>query len=356
MANCSNPACDQPGTHKCSACKTTLYCGTKCQTADWPHHKEECPGHLRKVGMVHLIKALRFDQEHNHAQTLHHSDLAATKLKLLKDRPTEDISTAMRSKFYALNMMNRHKEALECAKEWYCLWLTKHTHPPAIEAGFGLIESCIHNNEFFDAALYARTTWETLTLSRDSHIPDDKYQQFIAQGAHYLAKATLSLSQCGGFAPEEKREAGQEAITLARRALGIHTQLHGAESYQVAEVMSLLASALDYFNDVDDDESIRLFEQSKAIYSRVLGSMSGNVATVEYNLGVAHQNRAESARAANDLDRCITNLELSLPRHREAARIYRANDDMEYADRAAQCAVKVEEWLRAIERAAATRG
>ena len=155
METCSNPGCDQPGINKCSACKTTLYCGPICQTADWAHHKEECPGHLRKVGMANLEKAQGFYRECNWPQSLRYSDLAATKLKQIKDRPVEDISGALSYKHNALNMMGRHKEALECAKEWYCLWLTNHTHPGAIEAGFALIESCIHNKEFFDAVLYA---------------------------------------------------------------------------------------------------------------------------------------------------------------------------------------------------------
>ena len=53
---CSNPGCDQPGTNACRACKTASYCGVNCQTADWPSHKEECDGHLRKVGMANSVK------------------------------------------------------------------------------------------------------------------------------------------------------------------------------------------------------------------------------------------------------------------------------------------------------------
>ena len=117
MATCSNPGCDQPGTNKCSACKATPYCGPICQTADWTRHKEECPGHLRKVGMANLEKAQGFYREHNWPQTLHYSDLAVTKLKQIKDRPIELISEALRCKFIALNMMGRHSEAVECAKE-----------------------------------------------------------------------------------------------------------------------------------------------------------------------------------------------------------------------------------------------
>ena len=156
-------------------------------------------------------------------------------------------------------------------KKWYCLYLTKHTHPHAIEAGFALIESCIHNKEFFDAVLYARTSWETITLSRDSHIPDDEREWFIAKGAHYLAKATFALAMNGGVSAEEKQATGVEAIMLARRALEIHTQLHGAESNEVAGDMPTLASVLNYFNDIDDDEVPRrkpFMLESKAVCLR----------------------------------------------------------------------------------------
>ena len=350
MTTCSNPGCDQPGTNKCSACKTTFYCSTICQTADWAHHKEECPGHLLKVGMANLEKARGFGEEKNFPKSLHHANLAATKLKQLKDRPVEDISQALRCKFNALSMMDRHREGLECAKEWYCLWLTKHTHPPAILAGFAVIESCIHNKEFFDAVLYARTTWETLTLSRDSHIPDNQRDWFIAQGAHFLAKAIKSFAQYGDMPAEEQKKAGVEAIMRSRRALEIDTQLYGAESIKIAEDMTLIAQILDFFDHVDNDEVLRLNEQSKAIFARVQGSLSTNVAAVETNLAAVHRNRANRAyaahdldrcvanfelalpHAAHDLDRCVVNFELALPHFREAARIYRAINLMGMAD------------------------
>ena len=360
METCACPGCDQPGTNKCSACKTTPYCGTICQTSDWPHHKEECPGHLRKVGMANLAKAKDFYDANNFVQTLRYSDIAATKLKQIKDRPIEDIDEAMSCKFFSLNVLGRHKEALECAKEWYCLYLTKHTHPPAIEAGFALIESCIHNKEFFDAVLYARTSWETITLSRDSHIPDDEREWFIAKGAHYLAKATFALAMNGGVSAEEKQATGVEAIMLARKALEIHTRLSGIESEEAAEDMSLLASSLDYFSDVDDDEVPRLRQQSIAIFARVYGSLSPNVATGERLLGLSYRKRAGRARTANDLERCVANLELALPRYREAARIFRAINHVDKAEDCAHGAVAIEENLRVtaaiIAAATATRG
>ena len=346
MATCANPGCDQPGTNKCSACKTTPYCGPICQTADWVLHKEECPGHLRKIGMANLEKAKGFNRVQNYPQTLRHAELAANKLKQLKERPVELIDEALKSKCNALLFMGRNREALECAKEWYCLWPTKHTHPPAIIASFAVIESCLHNKEFFDAALYARTLWETITLSRDSHIPDNQREDFTARGAMELARALWQLAQHGGMPAEEKQGAGVEAIMLSRRALEINTQLHGAESREVGNDMSALASILDCFSDVDDDEVLRLHEQAKTVYARVQGSLSSNVAICEYNLGVTYFKRAKRAHAAHDLDRCVANLELALSHFREAARIYRAINHMDDADDAARDVVKIEEELR----------
>ena len=93
VATCSNPGCDQPGTKSCSACKTTFYCCVICQTADWTKHKEECDGHLRKVGKANLEKALGFYRQQNWMQALRYGELAATKLKQLKDRRLETVQT-----------------------------------------------------------------------------------------------------------------------------------------------------------------------------------------------------------------------------------------------------------------------
>ena len=347
VAICVRPGCDQPGPSLCASCRLVGYCCRTCQVEDWPRHKEvDCQGHIRKVGMAHLEKAEGFRRDHNYMQTLRYSELALEKLKQLNDRPIEAIDDALRCKFNALNTMGRDKEALECAKEWYCLYPTNHTHPPAIKASFYLIESCIHNNEYFDAELYARTTWETITLSRDSHIPDDQRQWFTAQGAYYLAFAMLHLAQNGDIPPESNQAVGQEAIALARRALEIHTQLNGLEHKDVANAMKLLADALDYFNNVDDDEVLRLYEQSNAIQARVVGSSSVNVAAGESNLALAYRNRAKRAQAVNDLDRELANLELALPHYREAARIYRAINYVDDADEAVQDIVEIEDALR----------
>ena len=308
--------------------------------------------------MAHLQKARGFNRDDNFVQLLRYSELALVKLKQLHDRPIEAIDDALRYKFNALNFMDQNREALECAKEWYCLYPTNHTHPPAIEASFYLIESCIHNQEYEDAELYARTTWETITLSRDSHIPDNRRQWFTAQGAYYLAKAMLCLADHGDIPPEANQTVGQEAIALARRALEIHTQLTGLEHEDVATAMSLLADTLDYFDNVDDVEVLRLYEQSIAIQARVEGSSSVNVAVGENNLADAYRQRAMRARTANDVDRELANLELTLPHYRESVRIYRAINRADDADEVAQDVVQVEETLRlcTIAKATATRG
>ena len=347
METCSRPGCDEPGTSLCGSCRLVKYCCRICQVEDWPRHKEvDCQGHLRKVGMAHLQKADGFRRDRNLVQLLRYSELALVKLKQLKDRPIEAIDDALRYKFNALNLMGRHREALECVKERYCLYLREHTHPPAIRASFSLIESCLHNKEYVDAELYARTTWETITLSRDSHIPDNRRHWFTAQGAYYLAFAMLELAKNGGDIPPEGNQAvGQEAIGLARRALEIRTQLYGNEDSVVAAATLLRARTLDYFNEDNDveEEVIRLIEQAMAITARVEGSSTVNVGVGENNLGDAYRKRATRARAANDLDRVLANLELALPHYREALRIFRAVDRLDAADESARSIVEVEE-------------
>ena len=296
--------------------------------------------------MSNLQKAEGFYRDSNWIQTLRYSDLALVKLKQLNERPIEAIDKALRCKFNALNFMGRDREALECAQERYCLYLTSHTHPPAIIASFDLIESSIHNKEYEDAALYARTTWETITLSRDSHIPDNQREWFTAQGAFHLAKAMYWLARSGDIPPEANQAVGQEAIGLARRALEIHTQMHGLEHARVAHSLRTLADALDYFNNVDDDEALRLYEQSIAIHTRVEGRLSVNVAAGEGNLSNAYHKRAKRARAANDLYRERANLELALPHLRESARIFRHNNHTNSAERSEELAIDIEQILR----------
>ena len=347
MATCSCPGCDKPGTNKCSACQTTPYCGPICQTADWAHHKEECPGHLRKIGLANLAKAESFHNQNNWPQTLRYTDLAATKLKQIKDRPVESIDDALRMKWNALGMMGQLKEQLECAKEWYCLWPTKHTHPPAISASFAVVESCLQNKEYADAAIYAQTLWETINdTSTNNHIPAAQRQPFIARGALELARTTLRLSEHGGLPPGAKQAAGQEAISLGRRALEIHTQLHGRESQEVAGDLGILAQILGGFNDVDDEEITRLLQQAIDIYARVQGKLSPNVAAGENSLANAYLRRANKEHAAHDLERRVANLELAMPHYREAIRIYRAANRPADVDRVTRDATKVSELLQ----------
>ena len=193
VATCSNPGCDLPGTKQCSACKTTPYCGPICQTADWVHHKEECPGYLRKLGTAHLKKAAVFHRERNWQQSLRYADLALTKLKQLKDRRLETveiIDNAFGCKFDALQRLDRQREALECIKENYTLWAMNHMrNPKMFDAAFGLIQSCIHNREFEDAALYAHTAHEMVLNDADGIIPSDQRQKLLARGSYWLSHA-----------------------------------------------------------------------------------------------------------------------------------------------------------------------
>ena len=359
---CSNPGCDQPGTKSCSACKTTVYCCVTCQTADWTHHKEECPGHLRKVGNAHLNKAKGFHRERNYAQALRYGEIAATKLKQLKDRRLETvqiIDAALRIKFDALTFMARNKEAMECIKECYTLWAMNHLrNPGSMTAALGLIQSCIHNGEYEDAEHYARHAYFMIAEMTDNFIPTDQQPRFLAEVSHWLAVAIHRLAMTEGIPPDEKQKSGEEAMSLVRKALELHTQLRGAASADVAGDMVVLAEVLDHFNDVDDDEILRLFEQAIAIYSRVQGSSSLNVARIEDKLALTYQNRAKRADVAKDLDRELVNMELALPHYRESARIYRATNHMDSADVALLKISQTREKIRLIgvARAVATRG
>ena len=362
LATCSAPGCSELGTHKCSSCKITPYCSVACQTIDWLHHKEECHGRLRKIGEAHLLKAEGFDRELNWPQSLRFSESALTCLKKLNARPLEVIMViddAMRIKFNALNFLGQHAESLECAKERYGLWAAGYMrHYGMLRAAFPLIESLIHNGEHEQAALIARTAYEMVINDVDNIIPEGKRQEFLAHGSRLLAEATYRLARSGGIPPDETQKAGEEAISLARKALEIDIQLHGAEGSEAANDMGTLANVLSCFNGVDDDEILRLHEQGIANCSRVQGRLSPNVAINELNLGHAYDRRGMKAFSSNNLDRCVTNLESALPHYREAERIYRAINQLGPADKAAQCACDVEKNLCRIAttRAAITRG
>ena len=332
MKPCSNPGCDQPGTKSCSACKTTFYCCVICQTANWTKHKEECDGHLRKMGKANLDKAKDY-RERNYIQALRYGEIAATKLKQLKDRRLETvelIDDAMVCKYNALNCMGRYKEAMECAEERYTLWaMNQMRNPGSTNAAFALIDSCILNGEFEDAEHYARHTMFMINDIADNFIPSDLRPRFLADGSYHLARAICHLAEAGGIPPEEKQKAGEEAIVLARQALELNTQLFGTESSQVANDMLALADVLDYFNDVD-------------------------VAACENNLAISYRSRAMRAMAANDPDRCIANLELRLHHLREALRIYRAINHVDSAETALRDIAETEENIRRVGIARAT--
>ena len=171
------------------------------------------------------------------------------------------------------------------------MWAMNHMRNPRMfAAAFTLIQSCIHNQDYEDASLYARThartAYEMVFYDTDGMISSDQRESLLAEGSHWLARAIRNLAETGGIPPGEKQKAGEEAIALARKALEIHTQLEGTESVEVALDMCALADALNYFNDIDDDEILRLYEQSNTIISRLEGSSSVNMAVGEKNLGV----------------------------------------------------------------------
>ena len=350
---CSNPGCDQPGTKSCSACKTTLYCSVICQTADWTRHKEECDGHLRKVGKANLDKAVEFHKNQNFVQSLRYGEIAATKLKKLKDRRLETVEmihSALGCKFDAYGISGRYKEAMECAEESYTLWAMNHMrHPGSMKAALMLIQSCLHNKEYEDAERYARHAMFMINDMTDNIIPSDQYPELLADASYYLAQAIHRVAEAGGIPQEKKQKAGEEAIELARQALKVRTQLHGTEQHtHVASIQGVLANVIDFFNDVDDDEVLRLCEQSLATYRREEGGSSSNVAAFEGMLGRVYARRADRALAANDLDRCLANAELSLPHLRLASQIYRASNHVDNADIAIRNIAQVEENIRLI--------
>ena len=61
-----------------------------------------------------------------------------------------------------------------------------------------------------------------------------------------------------------------------------------------------------------------------------------------------HKKRAKRAYAAHDLDRCIADLELALPRFREAARIYRAINQLNDANDGEEQLASIQDKLRKV--------
>ena len=362
IPTCSCPGCDQPGTSKCSACKTTPYCGPICQTVHWAHHKEECDGHLLKVGKAHFAKANGFDAANNHVQTLRYIDLALAKFNAMKKRPLEVISEALAIKCGALQEMGRFADALQCSKDKYNMWAMARgpAHPSTIEAAFYLIEDLLHNNEYEDAHLFAHTLWEIIHTNNhvDNDIPGDEREEYVATAAYLLSRATYRLAASGGIPPEEKQKAGEEAIARARQSLEIRTLQCGAESDLSAIAMVNLAEILNYFNDADDEnEVLRLFEQSNSIFIRVHGRLSMNVSLGEGKLANVYEKKAKRVLAANNFHQCMANLELALSHYREAERIYRAINQVHDANAASRNVIAIEEQMRLVTAArAASRG
>ena len=221
-------------------------------------------------------------------------------------------------------------------------------HPSSIMAAFQLVQTCIHNEKYEDAVLFARTAYDMVLYNTDGIIPAEHREDFLADGSKWLAQALCNLLGAGGIPPRKKRQTGVEAIAVARKALEIHTRLHGAESKEAAADMRILARALGDFNDVDDDEILRLQQQAKVITSRLEGSSSGNVVVIENNMGCDYEQRAIRAEDSNDLDRCIANLELALPHFREAARIYSGVNHVDKADKARIAVMRTEGEIRRI--------
>ena len=361
QATCSNPGCNRPGTKKCSSCNSTPYCGATCQTEDWPHHREECPGQLLKVGTAQRTKAVTFYGLQNWPQVLRHCDLALVKLKMLtKNRPLQDIDDALNLKVDALKYMGQYTEALESVTERYQLWAMGRgpAHPKTITAAFQLIESLIHNQKYADAEKCAFNLWEILNTNNhvDNDIPAGERESYIARGAQYYAQATFRLADSGGIPPNEKQQAGEEAITLARRAMEINIQLYGTDDPKVALSMQVLAQVLGCFISPDVDEVSRLYEQAIAIFSRKEGPVSVNVGASKCNLGNLYRQRAYRAMQANDLDQEHANLELALPPLLESVRIFRAINHAGRAEQVHMTVAMAQEDLRKnrVARAAAT--
>ena len=351
VPTCSNPGCDQPGTKSCSACKITVYCCVICQTTDWTRHKEECPGQLRKVGMANLAKAKGFQRERNWVQTLRYGELAATKLKQLKDRCLETVQAiddALGCQFDAHTFMGQHKNSMECCKERYTLWTVNHIqHSSTIRCTLGLVQSCLLNKQFEDAERYGRHAILMIN-DRMDRLTLIEQQEFLADGSFWLARAILDLTKAGRVSSQEKQKVGVEAIAFARKAFDLHPKLLAVPLIQVSYDMTLLADVLRCFDDGDDHEILRLQEQAVVIATRAEGSSSPNVASTKNYLGSSYQKRAMRAENANDLDRCMTNLELALFQHRDAARIFRAINRPSATHDSLREVARVEEDIRRI--------
>ena len=248
--------------------------------------------------------------------------------------------------------MNRRREAHKCIEEAYTLWAMNHVrHPGTIYAATGLMKSCMSNKEYEDAERYGRHAYFLIT----EIVPSEQQPKLLAEVSCWLARAIVQSSKAVGIPPEDKQQAGEEVIMHARQALKLHTRLSGKHSSEVGGSMLVLADALDYFHDFNDNEVLRLLEQSMSIYRRAEGRSSPEVATCETNLGNAYNNRADRAYNANDgwlwLNQCMSNLEIALDHYREAARIYKANNHTGSHNEVLRNVDQVQNRIREIETA-----
>ena len=206
-----------------------------------------------------------------------------------------------------------------------------------------------------DAERYARHAYFMIAEMTDNFIPSDQQPQFLADISYWLAVSIFRLAEDGGIPPEKMQKAGEEAIAHARKALELQTQLRGTEDVFVADAMNGLAVVLNFFNIFEDNEKIRLMDQSNAIFLRIEGSLSVNVAVGEGKLGTLYGDMARRQLANNDLDLCVVTLELALTHFGEALRICRLNNHVEVANDVLRNIAHVKEDMRkvGIARAAA---
>ena len=306
--------------------------------------------------MAHLNKAKDLFRQRicDWPQILRYADLALKKLMPLGDRSLagiEILDEVQAIKYSALNFMGRDKECLECATERYNQWAGNFMrNPRTVEASFPLIDSLIKNRELAQAKLIAGTVYEMVMHPMSHDIPENLQQPLLATAAIYLADTIYRLDGAGEIPFEEKKKAGEEAISLARKAVEVAIQQFGAESEQFLQNVDTLARLLDHFNDFDDDEALRLFEESKVIYVRKQGNTSLNVAAGEENLGRLYNNRARRALAARDVDRTTANLVLARTHFLEAARVFRINNHTEKANTAAKNASNCDDNIAKLAR------
>ena len=97
----------------------------------------------------------------------------------------------------------------------------------AIIAAFALIDSCMHNNEFEDAHLYASTLWEIIN-HKHNKIPEDQRQLYIVDGAYFLATTTLYSDLCIAETLDHFHDFGEEVLRLFEQAIANDARVFGS--------------------------------------------------------------------------------------------------------------------------------